>query len=110
MTQEFVDAASCWKALLSDVTRKNELLPIIEKFAKENFMPADIAFGTSGWRGEIGTDLTFNNVRIVTAAITHKKNSRGAAWFVPRVFGFTSQSLAVRKRRFGDRPPEQIWI
>jgi phosphomannomutase len=28
-----------------------------------------VVFGTSGWRGEIGTDYTFNNLRIVTEAI-----------------------------------------
>jgi len=45
------------------------LLSEIEKFARENRTPSEIVFGTSGWRGEIGTDYTFNNLRIVTAAI-----------------------------------------
>ncbi|MBI5741086.1 MAG: phosphomannomutase [Nitrospirae bacterium] len=66
---EFSDAASCWKAILSDVSGNRGLLPVIEKFARENTSPAVIVFGTSGWRGEIGTDFTFNNVRIVTSAI-----------------------------------------
>ncbi|NTU43328.1 MAG: phosphomannomutase [Nitrospirales bacterium] len=69
MTQEFTNAASCWKALLSDISREPEVLPLIERFAKENTEPAPIVFGTSGWRGEIGTDFTCNNVRIVTTAI-----------------------------------------
>ncbi|MFA5353811.1 MAG: phosphomannomutase [Thermodesulfovibrionales bacterium] len=69
MTQEFSNAASCWKALLSDISRAPEILPLIETFAKENTEPAPIVFGTSGWRGEIGTDFTCNNVRIVTTAI-----------------------------------------
>ena len=63
------NAASCWKVILSDVTKNRGLLPIIEKFARENIQPAKIVFGTSGWRGEIGTDFTFNAVRIVTSAI-----------------------------------------
>ena len=64
-----MNAASCWKEILSDVEKKRGLLSVIEKFARENLAPAYIEFGTSGWRGEIGTDFTFNNVRIVTSAI-----------------------------------------
>jgi phosphomannomutase len=45
------------------------LLSVIEKFARENTTPAKVVFGTSGWRGEIGTDFTFHNVRVVTSAI-----------------------------------------
>ena len=69
MTQEFSDAASCWKAILTDVSRNRGMLSVIEKFAYENTAPAKVVFGTSGWRGEIGTDFTFNNIRIVTSAI-----------------------------------------
>src|SRR3990172_10262808 len=69
MTQEFENAASCWKAILSDAVKNRGLLPLIEKFARENTSPAKIVFGTSGWRGEIGTDYTFNNVRIVASAL-----------------------------------------
>ena len=69
MSREFKNASSCWKAIMSDVHRNRGLLPIIEKFARENTNPASIVFGTSGWRGEIGTDFTFNNLRVVTSAI-----------------------------------------
>ncbi|MCL5023949.1 MAG: phosphomannomutase [Nitrospirae bacterium] len=69
MTQGCENAASCWKTILSDVLRNRGLLSLIEKFARDNKAPAEIVFGTSGWRGEIGTDYTFNNVRVVTAAI-----------------------------------------
>jgi phosphomannomutase len=69
MSQQFESAAVCWKAILSDVLKGKEFLPVIEKFARENINPSKIVFGTSGWRGEIGTDFTFNNVRIVTSAI-----------------------------------------
>jgi phosphomannomutase len=55
--------------MLSDVSRNKALLSVIEKFARENTAPAKIEFGTSGWRGEIGSDFTFNNVRVVTSAI-----------------------------------------
>ena len=69
MAQGFNDAASCWKAILSDASGNRGLLPQIERFARGNTAPARIVFGTSGWRGEIGADFTFSNVRIVTAAI-----------------------------------------
>lgn len=69
MTEQFENAAVCWEAILSDAERNKGLLSVIEKFARENTAPAKIVFGTSGWRGEIGTDYTFHNVRVVTAAI-----------------------------------------
>jgi phosphomannomutase len=54
---------------MSDVQKNRGLLPVIETFARKNTAPATIVFGTSGWRGEIGTDFTFNAVRIVTSAL-----------------------------------------
>jgi phosphomannomutase len=69
MNSNFENASSCWKALMSDISRGKELLPLIERFARQNLEPSQIVFGTSGWRGEIGTDFTFNNVRIVTLSI-----------------------------------------
>ncbi len=67
--EKFEDASSCWKLILSDVRKNKALLSEIEKFARGNTAPAKIVFGTSGWRGEIGTDYTFRNVRIVTSAV-----------------------------------------
>ncbi len=69
MSGNYADAASCWKIILSDVITNKGLLSDIEKFARENLAPTQVVFGTSGWRGEIGTDYTSNNVRIVTSAI-----------------------------------------
>ncbi|NWF97824.1 MAG: phosphomannomutase [Nitrospirae bacterium] len=69
MLPDFNNAASCWKEIFSDIDKNRNLLTIIEKFARENTSPSKIVFGTSGWRGEIGSDFTFNNVRIVTSAI-----------------------------------------
>ncbi len=66
---QFQNAASCWKTILSDASKNRGLLPAIERFARDNTAPAKVVFGTSGWRGEIGTDFTFKNVRIVTSAI-----------------------------------------
>ncbi|MGO9612478.1 MAG: phosphomannomutase [Dissulfurispiraceae bacterium] len=69
MAQQFESAASCWKAIMSDTQNNRHLLSVIETFARGNTAPAKIVFGTSGWRGEIGTEFTFNNLRIVTSAI-----------------------------------------
>lgn len=69
MARKFENASACWKTIMSDVSGNREFLSVIEKFARENNAPAKVVFGTSGWRGEIGTDYTFNNVRIVTTAI-----------------------------------------
>ncbi|HET6515456.1 MAG TPA: phosphomannomutase [Thermodesulfovibrionales bacterium] len=77
MERGFRDAPSCWKEILSDVTKGKELLTIIEKFARENTDPAKIEFGTSGWRGEIGTDFTFKNVRVVTGAVIEMFKGEG---------------------------------
>lgn len=69
MSGEYKNAASCWKAILSDASNNRHFLSEIERFARENNAPTNVVFGTSGWRGEIGTDYTFNNLRIVTSAI-----------------------------------------
>ncbi len=69
MTEGFQNAAECWKAIMGNVDGNRGLLPLIEKYARENTAPTEIVFGTSGWRGEIGTDYTFNNIRVVTSAI-----------------------------------------
>ena len=75
MAQTFENAASCWKTIMSDVSKNRGLLSDIERFAKENTKPARIVFGTSGWRGVIGADFTFSNLRIVTAAIVEMLKS-----------------------------------
>jgi phosphomannomutase len=64
---EFKGAEECWRHLEKGM--KTELLSEIKRFALENRSPARVVFGTSGWRGEIGTDFTFHNVNVVTEAI-----------------------------------------
>ncbi len=63
----FQSAEQCWRVIKREL--KRELLKEIERFARESTSPTKVVFGTSGWRGEIGTDFTFQNVRIVTEAI-----------------------------------------
>ena len=65
----FYNANECWKVIRSDSKKYASLLKEIKKYALENKAPTEIVFGTSGWRGETGTDFTFNNVRITTTAV-----------------------------------------
>mgnify|MGYP000970654377 CR=1 FL=1 len=81
MTTKFHSAAECWKAILADPAGKASLLTMIEDFARTNTEPAAIVFGTSGWRGEIGTDFTFHNLRIVTAAIIEAMRTGDAQFY-----------------------------
>jgi phosphomannomutase len=69
MTTAFENAADCWKIILKNTNNNKDLLPIIESFARSYVCRAPIVFGTSGWRGEIGTDYTFGRLRIVVDAI-----------------------------------------
>ena len=47
-------------------------------------MKDSIKFGTDGWRGVIGDDFTFANVRRVAAAIAEKDHVEQAALGDPR--------------------------
>ena len=50
----------------------------LELFSERGFM-ARISFGTSGWRGILGEDFTFDNVRVVVKAIAEYVRSTGMA-------------------------------
>ena len=69
MSEKSLDATHYWEKILSDINQNSGLLSEIERLARENIQPSKIVFGTSGWRGEIGSDFTFQNIRVVTAAI-----------------------------------------
>jgi len=74
----YTDAASCWKAIFNDIKIGRDLLPQIERFARENIKPTHISFGTSGWRGETGVDFTFHNLGVLTSAIVEMFKTAGA--------------------------------
>ncbi|MCI4626442.1 MAG: hypothetical protein L3V56_10835 [Candidatus Magnetoovum sp. WYHC-5] len=75
----FASVQECWKEILSAPKVKAGLLEEIERFARNNMEPTEVVFGTSGWRGEIGVDYTFNNVRIVTKAIVEMFKAEDSA-------------------------------
>lgn len=81
MQRVFSTATECWREILKDTHNNRHLLCQIEDFARHNVEPSEIVFGTSGWRGEIGTDYTFNNVRVVTTAILEAFKKGDAKFF-----------------------------
>lgn len=62
-------ASALWKEILQDPKNKRHLLKEIETIAKQSTNICFIHFGTSGWRGEIGSDFTMQNIRVLTKAI-----------------------------------------
>lgn len=69
MSNIYENARQCWEAIRGNSRENRHLLSEIENFARTNPDPSRIVFGTSGWRGEIGTDYTFHNLRVVIKAI-----------------------------------------
>jgi phosphomannomutase len=65
-----VDIASLWKEILkSENPDSYKQLEIIRKAVIESSDKAEVSFGTSGWRGELGVEFTYRNVQIVAKAI-----------------------------------------
>ena len=61
-------------------------------------MATEIKFGTSGWRGIIGEDFTFENVRVAThgiASYLKKSQQKGSGVVI-------ALNVAVRNRRAPD--------
>ncbi|MEX1310419.1 MAG: phosphoglucomutase/phosphomannomutase family protein, partial [Candidatus Sulfomarinibacteraceae bacterium] len=57
-----------------------------------------LKFGTSGWRGVIGREVTFRNVRVVTSALIDTLHADGAnGEFV--VIGFDTRMLSEKFAR-----------
>ncbi len=81
-------AAETWRKILNNPVKNRYLLKEIIELAKENTDKAVIHFGTSGWRGEIGSDFTMQNVRVLTTAIIEAVKSEDGQ--VLRTFGINS--------------------
>ncbi len=62
-------ADALWREINADPRGQRARLPEAEQLARRNRTPAEVVFGTSGWRGIVGGDYTFHNLKIVTAAI-----------------------------------------
>jgi phosphomannomutase len=49
--------------------RDNHLVEQVKQAAITSAAPAKVSFGTSGWRGEIGSEFTLKNIQVVAKAI-----------------------------------------
>ncbi len=59
-----------WKELLNNPAgRSDDLLKQVEELVVTSTEPAEVSFGTSGWRGELGGEFTLRNVQVVAEAI-----------------------------------------
>ncbi|GAB6183515.1 phosphohexomutase domain-containing protein [Thermodesulfovibrio hydrogeniphilus] len=81
-------ASEIWRKILSNPSQNRHLLKEIIELAKENTEKTVIHFGTSGWRGEIGSDFTMQNVRVLTSAIVEAVKSEDKQ--VLKAFGVSS--------------------
>lgn len=61
-----------WKQIQApgfDPVKGKDLVDQVKRVAMTSESPATVNFGTSGWRGEIGTEFTLRNIQVVGAAI-----------------------------------------
>lgn len=63
-----LNSEELWLKILKEGASPEEL-DSIRQLATKSKEPAQVAFGTSGWRGELGTEFTLRNVQVVAQAI-----------------------------------------
>lgn len=102
-SQALGSAAEVWKLILSkqyESGTERILIEQLTKFATESQAQTEISFGTSGWRGEIGTDFTLRNIQIVALAILKMyENADAPLLQALGVSGFAE----LQKKRFAAR-------
>ena len=60
---------SIWKEILANPSEASESLKQVKQMALTSQSPAVVSFGTSGWRGELGTEFSIRSVKVVAQAI-----------------------------------------
>ncbi|MCL2207421.1 MAG: hypothetical protein FWB90_04910 [Fibromonadales bacterium] len=73
-----------WKQIQSsdfNPTRDKKLVEQVKQVAITSAKPAKVSFGTSGWRGEIGTEFTLKNIQVVAKAILQVYKEADSATF-----------------------------
>ena len=61
-----------WKKIQAPDTNPSALKALVEEVKQAAMVsesPAKVNFGTSGWRGEIGSEFTLRNLQVVASAI-----------------------------------------
>ena len=67
-----INISKVWKQIQSpdfNPARDANLVEQVKKAAVSSTKPAKVSFGTSGWRGEIGSEFTLKNIQVVAKAI-----------------------------------------
>ena len=73
-----------WKEIQSpdfNPARDGHLVEQVKQAAITSSKPAKVSFGTSGWRGEIGSEFTLKNIQVVAKAILQIYREADAATF-----------------------------
>ncbi|NLB63629.1 MAG: phosphomannomutase [Fibrobacter sp.] len=73
-----------WKTVQTpgfELSQNNNIIEQILEFARTSHAPAQVSFGTSGWRGEIGSEFTIRNLQVVGKAIVRMYREADAALF-----------------------------
>jgi phosphomannomutase len=67
-----VNISKLWKQIQSpdyNPACDGQLVEQVKQAAIKSPRPANVSFGTSGWRGEIGSEFTLKNIQVVAKAI-----------------------------------------
>ncbi|MDR0517354.1 MAG: hypothetical protein LBH25_09970 [Fibromonadaceae bacterium] len=79
-----INISKIWKQIQApdfDPARDASLVEQVKKAALESTEPAVVSFGTSGWRGCIGSEFTLKNIQVVAKAILQIYKEANAADF-----------------------------
>jgi phosphomannomutase len=78
------DVSKLWKQIQSsdfNPMRDGQLVEQVKQAAIMSTAPANVSFGTSGWRGEIGSEFTLKNIQVVAKAILQIYREADSATF-----------------------------
>ena len=79
-----INVSKIWKQIQSgefNPARNAELVEKVKQAAIKSTESAVVSFGTSGWRGEIGSEFTLKNIQVVALAILQVYREADASTF-----------------------------
>jgi len=79
-----INVSKIWKQIQSgefNPARNAELVEKVKQAAIKSTESAVVSFGTSGWRGEIGSEFTLKNIQVVACAILQVYREADASTF-----------------------------
>jgi phosphomannomutase len=78
-----MNLSNLWKELINpETTDAYSRLPEVEEFVKTSTEKAEVSFGTSGWRGELGVEFTYKNIQVVARALVEMYKNASPELFV----------------------------